>query len=300
MDRTAHPVIVGVDGSQPSVAAADYAAQIATRRQCPLRLVHGYLHPLGYGALGFTAYTPAMPDPQADGAAMLDAVAADVQGRYAELDIDSIQLPSGGAAAVIDQSRTAEVVVVGCRGLGGFAGLLLGSVSSQVAAHAYGPVIVVRPAEPTAAPPTAPVVVGVDGSPGSGRAVEFAFTEAALRGTGLTALSIYWADPTKDLRQPGPAIDEAAGDRADQLVTDSVAPWLEKYPQVRVTTALIHQLNAEYSLVEASRDAGLVVVGARGRGGFTGLLLGSVSQALVHHAHCPVAVVHPRAHEREG
>ena len=304
MNDNRQPIVVGLDGSPGSDAAADNAAQTAMRRDRPLRLVHGYLYPMGYGALGYSPYSPALPDPRDDAHAMVEEAAARLRDRYPKLSITTAEVAAGGAPALLDASRHADLVVVGCRGVGGFTELLLGSVSSQVAAHAECPVIVVRPAEPapptdTAPPrPDGPVVVGVDGSPGSALAVEFAFAEAAARGVGLTAMHVCWFDKHVRPGESAEQYERRTREQAGDLVSDAVRPWLDKYPQVPVTTEVVLHLNVEYQMVEASRGASLVVVGARGRGGFTGLLLGSVSQALVHHGHCPIAVVHAHRSSR--
>jgi nucleotide-binding universal stress UspA family protein len=279
MDR---PVMVGVDGSATSIAAVEYAAALATRRTAPLLLVHGYVHPLGYGALGVSPYTPALPDPRADGANMLVRVAAEVARLYPCLDIATEQVAAGGAAALIERSCGADAVVVGHRGLSGSAELVVGSVGSQVAARASGPVLIVRPIASGRA--DSPVVVGVDGSAGGIPALEFAFEEAAQRALPLLAVHV-----TDERVLPAWL--------AEALLDTAVAPWTAKYPRVDVRRQVRPATVADQAMVDMSGHASLVVVGSRGRGGFTGLLLGSVSQALVHKARCPVAVVHPRITE---
>jgi nucleotide-binding universal stress UspA family protein len=302
MTTTVRPVVAGVDGSAHSLAAARYAAAIAARRGLELHLVHGYLHPFGYGVAPLQPYPPALPDPLPEADQMLKRTAATLHETHPDLVIRTRQVPGGAAATLVDESHRAEIVVVGSRGLGGFAGLLLGSVGAQVAAHAHAPVIVVRPREPDDNPedvPTEtdlPVVVGVDGSEGSDLALEFAFAEAALRSVPLVAIHVYWTQAIDSLQHLGDDIEPATRQAAERLLDEALASWIERYPQVTVERRLVHSLNSEYELVEASRDAGLAVVGSRGRNGFSGLLLGSLSQALVHHAHCPVAVVHPRSH----
>ncbi|MEV4624209.1 universal stress protein [Asanoa sp. NPDC049573] len=276
------PVVVGVDGSAASIAAADYAALLATRRAAPLLLLHGYVHPLGYGAAGVSPYTPALPDPRADAATMLARVAAAVRRAHPYLDVLTDQLAAGGGPALIERSPTAEAVVVGHRGLGGCAELVVGSVGAMVAARASGPVVIVRPIASGRA--DAPVVVGVDGSAGCVPAIEFAFEEAAQR--ALPLLAVYVVD---ERVQPAWM--------AESILDTGVAPWTVKYPQVDVRRQVRPASDAQQAIVDMSDHASLIVVGSRGRGGFAGLLLGSVSQALVHHARCPIAVVHPRARE---
>jgi len=193
---------------------------------------------------------------------------------------------------LVEQSSHAQLMVVGSRGTGAFAGLLVGSRSVGLAAYARCPVLVVR-GEPD---PSAPVLVGVDGSPAAREAVAFAFDEAALRGTGLVALHAW---TTWNVPVPSPPQDPAApytygrgvlAADEERLLAEALAGCAERYPQVRVEQRSVRAATRQ-TLVTESNKAQLLVVGARGRGGLTGLLLGSVSQAVLHHAHCPVAVV---------
>ncbi|GAA1860664.1 universal stress protein [Asanoa iriomotensis] len=284
-------VVAGVDGSPASLAAARYAAGVAARRAGSLTLVHGFIDPLGYGVLGPMALPVASPDPGADGEVLLADAVELVAADFPRLTIRTILAPDSGTTALIDQSRKADLVVVGHRGMGGFPELLLGSVGAQVVAYAHCPVVVHRPTVDL--PADAPVVVGVDGAEGADAVVGFAFDEAAARGLPLNAVHVYLS------------VDEGSAARAEGVLNAAVAPWEARRPGVRVRRDARGvrldepawgwhtgpTASAEAIFVAASRRSALVVVGARGRGGFSGLLLGSVSQALVHHAHCPVAVV---------
>ena len=298
MTTARRPVVAGVDGSPHSYAAAEQAADAAARRGLELHLVHGYLHPLAYGSAPLQPYPVVIPEPSAEADDMLRQAAARMGERHPGLTVQVRQVMGGPAAALVAESEDAEILFVGSRGLGGFKGLLLGSVSAQVAAHARCPVVVVRSTPESGADGIGPiregpVLVGVDGSDLSKRAVEFAFTEAALRRVPLVAVHVYWVRSIDHLEPPSDDAEEQVTRSAERLLADTVAASAARHPEVQVEQRLIHNLNTEHSMIEATRDAGLVVVGSRGRGGFTGLLLGSVSQALVHHAHCPVAVVHP-------
>ena len=279
----ARPVVVGVDGSDPSVAAARHAAGIAAGRGAPVRLVHGYLHPGGYGSVPLEPYVGYPPPPPPHGEAMLDAVATTLRGEHPGLEVSTTQVLGGGAGTLIAESREAQLVVVGCRGRGGFTGLLLGSISAQVAAHAHCPVLVVRPPEPAAPAADAPVVVGVDGSTGSTAALQYAAAEAARR---RRRLRIIYAGV--------PSTGEAAA-HAEELLAEAVHEARSLQPDLAVEGRVLPGPGAAEGLIDASAEAAAVVVGSRGRGGFTGLLLGSVSQAMIHHAHCPVLVIPPRA-----
>jgi nucleotide-binding universal stress UspA family protein len=291
---TAGPVVAGVDGSVPGLAAVEWAAHEAARRRLGLRLVHGHMQTAAPAGLGYPSLPVDIEAPMRHARAMLGRTAEEVRRAHPGVPVEAVFVVGGPAAVLVEQSRGASLVVVGSRGLGGFSGLLAGSVSTQVAAHAHGPVLVVRS---TARPgPGAPVVVGIDGSAESDLALEFAFDAAGAAGCGLTAIYAWQSLPTGNL---GPTstwhYDPAEAEQeARRLVAEQLAGWSDRYPQVAVECRPVLSANPAGTLVEASRGAGLVVVGCRGRGGFTGLLLGSTSRTLVHHAHCGIAVAHRR------
>jgi nucleotide-binding universal stress UspA family protein len=188
-------------------------------------------------------------------------------------------------------SEQAALLVLGSRGLGGFTGLLAGSVTVALTAHAHCPVAVIRD-EP---PAEGPVVVGVDGSPASEAAIGFAFEEAAFRGGELVAV-LAWTDAVFPVGPDGiqyPMIDwTPLAEQAEELLGERLAGWTEKYPEVVVRRRIERDRPAQ-ALIDAANGAQLLVVGSRGRGGFTGLTLGSVSQAMLHHAPCPIVVARP-------
>ncbi|MCP9985401.1 universal stress protein [Streptomyces sudanensis] len=281
-------MIVGVDGSPSSFDAVDLAAREARLRGAPLRLVHAFGHP----STGVLPWNPAGHGLEP----MVEGVLARAEQR-AHAVAPGIELTrsvvAGEALEVLRiESRSAALAVVGSRGLSGFAGLLLGSTAVHLAAHGHCPLLVLR-GRPD---PSGPVLLAVDGSRAGRAAIGFAFAEAALRGAPLVALHVWntWNDHAYEGPGDPPAVLVADVERlreAEQrLLNEAIAPWQEAYPRVAVERRLIRS-RIRPALVDASRDAQLLVTGARGRGGFTGLLLGSVSQALLHHAHCPVAVV---------
>jgi nucleotide-binding universal stress UspA family protein len=290
-------IVVGVDGSPSSLAALDYAAALAERRGAPLQLVHGYQHPMySYDIIGLPL--PSEPNEDSGREQVQDLLRVLVWRLCREhprvVDVRSKQIDASPATVLIEQSRTAQVVVVGSRGIGGFAELLLGSVSAQVAAHAHGPVIVVRPPVPgdTIAPgpeqprrvfPLGPVLVGFDGSASSLAALEFAVEEAVQRDVPL--IMVY--------------VDFHKQRDAEDLLAEAARVWEAKHPELSIELRAERGEHPGHTLIQMSRDAALTVVGCRGLGGFTGLLLGSVSGALVHHAYGPVAVIHPAAHREE-
>lgn len=285
------PIVVGVDGSESAARAVRWAAAEAALRDVPLRLVSV-----------FTAVPPGrFGDPSLSGPyrrhlveaghAALDA-AAGVAGEVAPgVEVQPDLREGYPAPALLAASGDAVLTVVGSRGLGGFTGLLAGSVAVALAAHGGSPVVVVRGDEVAETSDEGPVLVGVDGSPASEAAIGLAFEEASLRGAPLQALH-SWLDhglvPALASRLDWTVLESE--ERA--LLVQRLAGWAQKYPEVDVRRVVERDRPAR-ALVAASKAAQLVVVGSRGRGGGAGLFLGSVSHALLHHAHCPVMVARP-------
>ncbi|WP_431783387.1 universal stress protein [Streptomyces chumphonensis] len=275
-------VVVGVDGSRSSRAAVVLAAREARLRGRALHVVHALTTPV-------PLLPPGPPDAPGEGglwdraeALVAEAVetarAAGAGGR-----VSGAVLPGEALTVLEAASRSAAVLVLGSRGRGEFRALLLGSTAVHLAAHGHCPLLVVR-GEGDA---SGPVLLGVDGSPTGAAAAAFAFEEAALRGTGVRALHACTPLPPGAPAPSGPPDGEE-----ERLLAESLAGLRERHPDVPVEPAVVRG-GVRETLIEASAEAGLLVVGARGRGGFAGLLLGSVSQAVLHHARCPVAVVRP-------
>jgi nucleotide-binding universal stress UspA family protein len=279
------PVVAGIDGSAPSRTAAELAAWEAVRGNRTLRLVCGFEQPLTAGQVMLPP--DVVREPLEGAANVLKELAGVLQHGNRGLRVETQVTVGNPATVLVDESRNAALVVLGSRGLGGFTGLLVGSVSTQVATHARAPVMVVRGAprgDPHArpAPGDGPVVVGVDGSSRSTAAVEFAMDEAADRDQPLIAVHGYQVpQDTRDEARPVP--EEATAGAAG------------RYPKVRVEHRVVEAQNPARALLDVGDevDASLMVVGSRGRHGFSGLLLGSVGQAVLGHAHRTVAVVHP-------
>jgi nucleotide-binding universal stress UspA family protein len=313
----ARPVVAGVDFSAGGDRAADYAAREALASGRDLKLVHGLVIPIP----SVTPF-PALYDDDAvreHAYALLDQLAAGLHQRYPGLTISTEVASLAGGITLISESRSASLVVVGSRGEGGFARLLIGSVAGQIATYAACPVIVVPPADPPSDPPAdphadpgaepdadpdaaseGPVVVGVDGSEFTRRTIGFAFDEAAARHCPLIAVHVWclprfggFTDDTVWSKDPSQAQIQLR-EAADRLLAESMAGWQSAYPQVSVERRTLHHERPALALLETAGEAGasLLVVGSRGRGGFVGPLLGSVSQSVVSHARLPVAVVH--------
>ncbi len=294
-------VVVGVDGSECALQAVRWAAAEAGRRRLPLRLVAAYSWPggrlVGDPGLGVDHRRVLRDLAEEQLAAAARTAAAVTPGLAVE------QVPVQGLPVPVlhAESARAALVVLGDRGLGGFTGLLVGSVAVDLAAHAVCPIVVVRGPEPDpAAPRPEPVVVGVGDSAASGAAVAFAFEAAALRGVPLVAVHT-WRDPLVDATM-APSLDlEATTADEGEVLAERLAGWGGEYPEVSVRRLVLRD-GAARALVRESASAQLLVVGSRGRSGLAGMLLGSVSQAVLHHARCPVAVVRSAAtapHDRE-
>jgi nucleotide-binding universal stress UspA family protein len=282
-------IVVGADGSPASDAAVVWAAREAAMRNIPLTLVHMFK--------AFVPTFPQIPTPSGvavwqedDGHKVLEQavkIAEDAVPRDRRISIASEVKCSPPVPTLVDLSEEAEMIVVGCTGHGAVARVLLGSVSSGVVRSAKCPVAVIR-AEASYLPHAdrAPVLVGIDCSPASELALAIAFDEAARRGVELTALHA-WSDvavyhvPWLDWRS-----------EAEQSLAEYLAGWQERYPDVKVNRviALDHPGRA---LIGESESAQLVVVGSHGRGSLSGLLLGSVSNAVVHAVRTPVIVARP-------
>ncbi|MFE1248448.1 universal stress protein [Streptomyces sp. NPDC058766] len=282
-------VIAGVDDSARSLDAVVYAAREAAFRGAALRVVHALVRP------GRLPEDTVVPQSVLEGTRrtaetlVSDAVLRARRGTGRRRL--GVVLPGEPLTVLERRSRTADLLVVGSRGLGGIAGLLLGSTATGLAAHAQCPVLVVR----EQADPAEPILLGVDGSPAGAAAVRFALEEATVQGARVVALHAWTSwnarmPPPQDPAEPYAYPHGALAAAEERLLAEALAGTCALYPDVKVEHRVVRGPTRE-ALIEASRTARLTVVGSRGRGGFTGLLLGSVSQAVLHHAHRPVAVV---------
>ncbi|GAA3455153.1 universal stress protein [Dactylosporangium matsuzakiense] len=275
-------IVVGFDGSPEAGAALDWAVDEAERTGCRLHIVHAYQvgWPIGY----FDQPTaPAVEHTRRRADQVVAAAVAAVRARRPGLPVTGTAVHDAPAPALIlTGTPHTRLIVVGNRGAGGVAGLLLGSVSRQVASHSYVPVAVVR-GRATAGP----VVVGTDGSPAADAALESAFAAAEARHAPLVAVRAYVPPAT----QPAAIDGLEATERA--ALDASLQGWRDKYPGVAVTASL-GVGSPGPMLINRSRGAQLLVVGSRGRGVLTALLLGSTGHQLMQHAACPVIVAHTR------
>ncbi|MFB7469815.1 universal stress protein [Kitasatospora sp. NPDC056184] len=287
-------VLAGVDGSAESTAAARWAAAEAVRRGLALRLVHArtWLDDI-HGDPGQPADVRALTSRMLSDTrqAVLDAHPGLEVGAELIGDTDAVE-PL--AATLASAASGAELLVLGSRGLGGFAGLLVGSVGLAVAGRCEVPAVFVRAgeAERPGRPDRPEVVVGVDTREPSREVVEFAFREAARRGTVLRAVH-GWEPPAVWGYAGGVSpLTEAEQFRVieRELLSVALADWREKFPEVEVVEDTRIGTGSS-ALVEASADACLVVVGRRRRPHHAGLRLGPVAHAVLHHSQAPVVIV---------
>lgn len=296
MTNNEKPVVVGVDGSPSALDAVRWAAREAQLRDVPLRLVHvGHVEPVRHPRQVSPPqeYQAALLD---QGQHFLDEASEAARDTVPDLPV-STDLHTGNIAdTLVNESKHAALTVLGSRGLGGFGSLLLGSVAVALSAHGHCPVVVIHAPRQDGAPTAdGPIVVGVDGSELSDAAVTFAFEAAAARNVAVLAVHTYDVEVAGSWTAQLGSIDwELLATQEEKQLAERIATWREKYPRVEARTLVVRGRPAQ-ALLEHSAGAQLLVVGSRGRGAFTGLGLGSVSQTVLHHAECPVAVARTNA-----
>lgn len=278
------PVVVGVDASEAALRAARFAADEARRRQVPLRIVHG---------MSWLFESLAVRPSDVDTAARLRAAGASVARWAADAvaadDLEVVQSVEDGDPVAVLRSASADasLVVLGSRGAGGLAGLLVGSTAHGLVAAAHCPVVVLPDESAGLVSDRRSVVVGVACGPGDPEVLEFAFAEAAGRGTDLVAVHA-WQDAVLEtaFRSAGP-LAEWSGLAADEqrALSEALAGWREKAPDVAVREVVVRDRPAR-AVLHAGMTAQLVVVGHRPR-----LSLGSTTHAVLQKATCPVAVI---------
>ncbi|MFE4333130.1 universal stress protein [Streptomyces sp. NPDC056831] len=283
------PLVSGVDGSETSLRAVDWAVDEAALHGLPLRLVYasrweryeGAAPTLGLGR----------PAQQALTDSIVETAAERARRRHPDVDVSVEVTPEDAVIALLHEGRNAEALIIGERGRGGLTGLLLGSVSLAVAARAPCPVVVVRGDRAGVSGAHGRILVCIGEPDSGGAAVRFAFHEAGARGCALDAVHA-WRCPSHNRADPRRTVSEHLyhKERAATLIDEAVAESVRDHPTVRLHSAAVEGTAAKV-LVQRSAAADLIVVGAHRRRSHLGLQLGRVAHNLLHHADCPVAVV---------
>ncbi|MFG2248160.1 universal stress protein [Spirillospora sp. NPDC048823] len=270
------PIVVGIDGSAHAWRALDWAADRAGRHSLPVLLVHGSRALVDEGTIPQDALHRLVAERE-DLLVEARQYALKIQPG---LDVQTRLVPADPGRALVEESERADLVTVGSRGQGGFEGLLFGSVGLYTAAHARCPVLVVSHSAPYPTDAPAQIVVGIEGQDDERAFIEWAFAEAASRGSRVLALHAVGGEFS-----PRRRVIE------DLELSEALAGYQERYPDVQVDR-LVSDRTAAQALVEASENSALVVVGARRRRGpLAGMALGRVNHTVLHHARCPVVVV---------
>ncbi|GLY66971.1 universal stress protein [Amycolatopsis taiwanensis] len=273
----ADQVLVGVDDSASAMDAVQWGAREAARRRVPLRLVHVYWTP-GWDFPEFELTgAQARVEMWRLGTELLDRAARAATEAEQHVSVETEIRTGDPRVVLLDECRHASLAVLGSRQLSAAGGLLVGSLGLALAVHGRCPLVVVR----GAAAERGPVLVGVDGSPANSVVLDFAFAEAALAGAPLTVVRTWSGIP---------ADAAAEHERERQALEDQISPWRERFPDVPVDQVVVRGRPGPV-LLDYGQHARLIVVGSRGHGAVTGLLLGSTSQRLTRHAPCPVAIV---------
>lgn len=278
-------VLVAVDGSDDSLRAVEWAVPAARYGAVPLVLVHVAPHLLSEDDAPPIADQRTRVDQVLQVARQRAAHAPAVETEVRRLEPRGFEI----GPALVAAAGPGDTVVIGARGHGKVTGLVLGSVSQYAARHATGTVVVVRRQVDAAA---TRIVVGFDDSPGAQRALGWAMQRAAGQGGDVTALRTWRGTALHGASNVLPLPTDAAWQQQNERdrLDVELAPWRDKYPGVALIGEAVPG-HPGHLLAVAAEHAALVVVGSRGRGALAGTMLGSVSQAVLHHAHCPVAVV---------
>jgi nucleotide-binding universal stress UspA family protein len=290
-DQSEHRgIVVGVDGSTASTTAVQWAARWAAMRNTGLTIVHASPPVVpGSSLIVWTGPTSSevLRAQEEQAQRLIDDAAKTANDIARDLHIQTKVIAAAPVPALLELSNDAQIVVVGRRGRSSLSGVLLGSVSTALIHHAGCPVAVVHDESPAkAASMDAPVVVGIDGSPASELATAIAFDEASWRGVELVALHASCDSDPFGIHELEWGVAEP---RAYEALAERLAGWQERYPDVHVRRVVILDRPAHH-LIEQAKTAQLVVVGTRGHGVLSGLMLGSVGAAVVQATRTPVIV----------
>ncbi|MFJ9535881.1 universal stress protein [Streptomyces sp. NPDC101225] len=290
------PVVVGLDGSPESLAAAEWAAGEALRRGLPLRLVHAWV-----GLSSETSQLPELQTPRYWARRILRGAMDQLNERHPQVYLSAEQVARPAVDALVEAAAESELLVLGSRAFSGFGGYMAGSVALSTVARATRPVVLVRadrtPEDehlpdaaglPSERAPYRDVVAGVDVSHPCEEVLAFAFESAAVRNAPLRVVHT-WHVP---FAAPAAAatMTATAQRAAERALAEELRPWREKFPNVQVRT-LVENGRPAQRLLQCAQDAGLLVVGRKVRPARLGTHTGPVTHAAMHHVRCPVAVV---------
>lgn len=289
-------VIVAVDGGEPSNNAVRWAANTALKRGVPLQLASSYTMPQFLYAEGMVPPQELFDDLQNECLKKIDTAREIAKEIAPDLEIGHTVAEGSPIDMLLGLSKDATMIVMGSRGLGGLSGMVLGSVSAAVVAHASCPVVVVREDNAvTEETKYGPVVVGVDGSDVSVKATQVAFEEAQARGAELVAVHTYLENQVHEPMAGAILGDDQwkkFEDEREEKLDRELEPLVQQFPDVKVRKVVTRDRPVR-ALVEQAKNAQLLITGSHGRGGFKGMLLGSTSRALLQAAPCPMMVVRP-------
>lgn len=286
-------VVVGVGDARDDTPELAWAAREAIVRNRPLHIIRAYTLAAATLPWDTTIDQAIMSRMRSTVQRQLRRVVNTVRAAYPDLVVHADAEYGVPWQVLGEAAATAELTVVGSRRHGVLGSAVLGSVSSLVAARGPGPIVVA--ANPIGDPAEQPaVVVGVDGSPGTDEVLDFAFEYASVHRRRLRAVFCWHPDTLAAMAWRG---EPPAPERADRWLAEATGGWQEKYPDVRVTRAVVRAFPAA-GLASESLSQELLVVGSHSRHPRVSAFLGSVSQGVLHHATCPVAIIHPRADER--
>ncbi|MFF7451547.1 MULTISPECIES: universal stress protein [unclassified Streptomyces] len=297
MTAVLRPIVVGLDGSRESLAAADWAAREALRRGLPLRLVHAWAG----GTSPDESELPELEGPRYWARRILRGAIDRLNESYPQVHLSADQISRPAADALVSAGEESELLVLGSRAFSGFGGFMASSIALATVAHAIRPVVLVRADQTpeaehvpdtegraSARTPYRGVVVGVDPASACEELLAFALESAKLRSAPLTVVYAWRLPYVPTALEAKARIDVRRA--AERALASVLGPWREKYPTVEIRERVEEGRPAQ-QLLEFTQDAGLLVVGRKIRPARLGTHTGPVAHAMMHHVRCPVAVV---------